>query len=117
MAYTRGVLTTGAGSYGYVQSIAFSNEGEELLIKDENGITQEEDLYDNVNNVTVTAKFDRSNTLPSRGDAITLSACPSTDFDGKYTVVTVGADEANTDVANISLTLRRFVDGDVPSAS
>ena len=116
MAYTRGVLSTGAGTYGYVQSISFAAEGEEVLIKDEAGVTQVEDLYDEVNNVTVSAKFDRAVTLPARGDTITLAACPSTSFNGKYTITSVGADESNTDAANISLTLRRFVDGDVPAS-
>lgn len=114
MAYTRGVLTTGAGTYGYVQSMDFSEGGEEVLIKDEDGITQVEDLYDNLYEVTVNAKFDRAQTLPARGDAVTLAACPKAAYNTKYTVVSMTVGEVNTDAANLTLNLRRFDDGNVP---
>jgi hypothetical protein len=114
MAYTRGVLTTGAGTYGYVQSMDFNEGGEEVLIKDEDGITQVEDLYDNLYEVSVTAKFDRAQTLPARGDAITLAACPKTAYNTNYTIVSMSTGEVNTDAATLTLNLRRFDDGDLP---
>jgi len=116
MAYTRGVLTTGSGTYGYVQSIDFSENGEEVLIKDEDGITQVEDLYDDLFEVTVNAKFDRAQTLPARGDAISLAACPKTAYNAKYTVLSITVGEVNTDAASLTLNLRRFEDGDVPAS-
>ena len=116
MAYTRGVLTTGAGTYGYVQSIDFSEGGEEVLIKNETGITKVEDLYDNLYEVTVNAKFDRAQTLPARSDTITLAACPKSAFNTKYTVISLTVNEVNTDAANVTLNLRRFDDGDLPTS-
>ena len=116
MAYTRGVLHTGSGGFGYVQSADFSEGGEEVLIKDEDGITQVEDLYDNLYEVSVTAKFDRAQTLPARGDAITLAACPKTAYNTKYTIVSMTVGEVNTDAATLTLSLRRFDDGDVPTS-
>jgi hypothetical protein len=115
MSYDRGVLTTGAGTYGYVQSISFAEDGEEVLIKDETGITQVEDLYDLRFDVTVNAKFDRAQTLPARGDTISLAASPKTAYNTDYTIVSMTVDETNTEVADISLTLRRFDAGDVPA--
>ncbi len=116
MAYSRGVLTTGAGTYGYVQSISYSEGGEELLIKDETGITSVEQLYDALYEVTVTAKFDRAQTLPARGDVITLAASPKSTYNTKFTIVSMTVDEANTEAADISLSLRRFDDGNLPSS-
>ena len=115
MAYTRGVLTTGAGSYGYVQSINFTETGDEVLIQDETGITQVEDLYNLQYGGTVTAKFDRAQTLPARGDAITLAASPKTGWNTKYTVTELTVDEENTEAATVTLTLRRFDAGNVPA--
>ena len=115
MAYTRGVLTTGAGSVGYVQSIDFSEGGEEVLIKDENGITQVADLYDTLFEVTVNAKFDRAQTIPDRGAVVTLAATPKTAWNTKYTVLTDTVNEVNTDAGTVTLNLRRFEDGDVPA--
>jgi hypothetical protein len=117
MAYTRGVLTTGAGTYGYVQSMDFNEGGEEVLIKDEDGITQVEDLYDAMFEVSVTAKFDRAQTLPTRGDEIALSDCPKTAYNTNYTIVTMTTGEVNTDAATLTLNLRRFDDGDVPASA
>ena len=114
MAYTRGVLTTGAGTYGYVQSIDFNEGGEEVLIKDEDGITQVEDLYDNLYEVTVTAKFDRAQTLPARSDTIDLAASPRTAYNTKYTIISMTVNEVNTDAASVTLNLRRFDDGNLP---
>ena len=117
MAYTRGVLTTGANSgTGYVQSISFSDGGEELLIKDEDGITQVEQLYDALFEVTVTAKYDRANTIPARGDTITLAASPRSDLNTKYTIISLTIDENNTEAADVVLNLRRFDDGNLPTS-
>ena len=116
MAYTRGVLTSGAGGYGYVQSISHNNTGEELLIKDEEGITQVQDLYDERNEVSVEAKWDRANTLPSRGDVLTLADCPITAMNGFYTIKDISVNEANTEAGTISLTLTRYIDGDLPAS-
>ena len=115
MAYTRGVLTTGAGTYGYVQSIEINDEGPEVLIKDETGTTKVEDLYDLTFTATVTAKFDRASTVPARGATVTLAASPRTSWNAKYTVTSVSVTEENTDAATVKLTLRRFSSGAIPA--
>ncbi len=117
MAYTRGVLTTGAGTnVGYVQSIDFNEDGEEVLIKNETGITKVEDLYDEVFTITVAAKFDRAQTIPARGDTIALAACPKTKYNTNYTVVSTDVNETHTDIGSVTLNLRRFTDGNLPTS-
>ena len=116
MAYTRGVLTTGAGTYGKLQSIDYNEDGEEVLIKDENGETCVEDLYDEVFNITVSAKFDRAQTLPSRGDTVALAASPKTKYNTNYTITSMDVGEVNTDAATLTLNLRRFEDGNIPAS-
>ncbi len=115
MAYTHGILTTGAGSYGYVQSISNSVSGKNLVIEDEDGITRVDEYYDEKNTANVEAKFDRAQTLPSRGDTITLASSPLASMDGTYTVSELSVNETQNDAAVLSMTLVRYVDGALPT--
>lgn len=115
MALSRGILTTGAGTYGYVQSIEFNENSETLEIKNETGITKVVQRFDKKFEVTVNAKWDRANTLPAIGDEVTLSATPKTEYDSKYEIASISVSEANQDVATLTLNLVRYADGDVPA--
>jgi len=115
MAYTRGIVTTGGGGYGYVQSMEHAQPSEVLDIQDETGLTQVHTRYNKQSTVEVSAKFSRSVTLPSIGDGISLAATPSSSMVGAYYVEDVGVSEVNTDAATVKLSLLRFVESGIPT--
>ena len=115
MAYTRGIVTTGAGSYGYVQSIDHTHNSEIMDIKDETGITRVHEHFDKKSAVEVSAKFGRSSTLPTVGGTVVLAATPSSSLVGAYYVDSVGVSEVNNDAATVKISLLRFVEAAIPT--
>lgn len=113
--YVKGVLTTGLGDHGLVQSISWAGEADEDTAKDEGGITVYYDAFDARVNATATIRFDRDATLPETDDEVTLANCVNSDYDGKYYVTAPpNIDEANIEGPTVTLNLRRYLDGEIP---
>lgn len=115
MSYTRGVLTTGAGDYGYVQTLSVNVDGKELIIMDETGITRVHELFDDFAEGTVVAKLNRTATVPARGDTVTLAAMPKTAWNGIYQIVSIQSEEAGEDACTLTLNIKRWLDGGIPT--
>jgi len=108
-----GILTTGAGGYGAVQSVRGADEADTYAPKDEDGNTFLYEQFDKRLRVTIGVRMDRDGTLPDVGDTVTLSETPGDRYDGTYTVIPSSVDESNTEGPVFTLELIRFVDGDI----
>ncbi len=116
--YVKGILTTGAGDYGLVQSISWAGEADEDTAKDESGDTVYYDAFDARVNATVTVRFDRDASLPETDDEVTLANCVNSDYDGAYYVTAPpNVDEANVEGPTATLNLRRYLDGAIPAGT
>ena len=113
--YSHGVLTTTDKSVGFLQSLKFGIDGKNLLIANELGVTKVNELFDDKASASIEMKFDRDQTMVERGDIVTLSNTPSTNWDGKYLVETVAVDEQNEDNPNVTIEATQYIDGDVPT--
>lgn len=116
--YIRGVLTTGAGGYGYIQSMSWAGEADEDMARDEQGITKYYDPFNALANLTVTVRFDRETDTEDLGYMFTIMGAPSSKFNGRYIqTAPPNLDETNVEGPSMVLTVRRYIDGGVPAAS
>jgi hypothetical protein len=104
-----GATNVAEGDYGLLQSFAENETADEAVAQDADGNVADQTIYNGVTEITCEYVFDTTQTPPSVGDEIVVGA---TD---KYTVMSVGKTESNTDYKRVSLTLKRYTANGVPA--
>lgn len=107
----------GSTALGLLQDASNQRSGTEVEVKDENGVTQEFEIINRRNNLSMTYVRYSGVGMPDVDDIVTIAGHKETVFNGTYKVVTVGEQHQQEGYPAVPLTMRRYTDGDTPSAT
>jgi len=118
-SFVKGILTTAdtLDLLGHIQKIDFDDKADEVTFKNKVGNTAYHDFADGTIEISGTVVMDRSAAIPARGDIVVIAASLVPRWNGKYKVISVKGGEENTKHPEVTITMRRYVDGGIPAQS
>lgn len=101
-------------TYGLIQSFSMSQSADEETAKDASGAVAENDLYNEVQEITMELVPAQGATLPVPSDVI---ACTVNNVSSSVQIQSINRAESNTGYPTYSVTGKQYVDNTVFSAS
>ena len=107
----------GSTALGLLQSAGNQRSGTEVEAKNEVGVTKHFEIINRKNELSLNYVRYTGVGFPDVDDIVIIAGHEETVYNGAYKVVTAGAEYSQEGYPAVPLTMRRYSDGDVPSAT
>lgn len=107
----------GSTALGLLQNSSVSRTGTETEAKNELGVTKHFELINRVNNLSMTYIRYTGVGMPDVDDIVEIAGHKETVLNGAYKVVSTGEESTQDGYPSVPLSLRRYTDGDIPTAT
>jgi len=104
-----GATNVAEGTWGFLQSFSEDLSADEATAQNAMGDVGAQTIFNEVTEVSCEYVYDSATTAPAPGDLIVVGA---TD---KYTVMSVGKAETNTEYKKLSVTMKRYTAVGIPA--